>query len=217
MTLLGDLRDRTVLDMACGEGIYTRLFKLAGAAEMTGVDISSAMIELAESKERAAPLGCQYVCKDAALFTPAAPVDIVTAIYLLNYARTAKEVDHLARSCFRALRSGGLFIGFNDNVRNPPRPSDVSLAKYGLERTCVRHPPREGDAIRYRITNYDGQIFEFDNFYLKPSTYEAAMCDAGFKDFRWVNAMLDPSEQKNTFWDDFKMQAPLIAFCATKP
>ena len=46
--VLGDLRDRTVLDLACGDGVYTRQFKRAGAAAVTGVDISPAMIALAE-------------------------------------------------------------------------------------------------------------------------------------------------------------------------
>ena len=45
---LGDVRGKTVLDLACGEGFYTRLLRQAGASEVTGVDISAAMIELAE-------------------------------------------------------------------------------------------------------------------------------------------------------------------------
>ena len=101
--VLGDLRDRSVLDLACGEGVYTRQFKRAGAAEVTGVDISQAMIDLAEAAERAEPLGCRYVREDAAAFTPPAPVDIVTAVYLLNYARTREELDRFCRACFGAL------------------------------------------------------------------------------------------------------------------
>ena len=216
MALLGDLQGRTVLDMACGEGVYARQFKRAGAAEVTGVDISPAMVALAEAQERAEPIGCRYVCADAAAFRPAAPVDVVTAIYLLNYARTAAEVGSFGRACSRALRPGGLLVGFNDNVRNPPGPDSAPLAKYGLERTCARHPPREGDAIRYRITNHDDRAFEFENYYLKPATYETAMRDAGFNDFRWVDAMLDPTEHDDPFWDDFVAHAPLTAFCARR-
>ena len=216
MTLLGDLHGRTVLDLACGEGVYARQFKRTGAAEVTGVDISPAMVELAETEERADPIGCRYVCADAAAFRPAAPVDVVTAIYLLNYARSAEQVARFSRACARALRPGGLLVGFNDNVRVPPGPDDVSLAKYGLQRTCARHPPREGDAIRYRITNHDDRTFEFDNYYLHPATYEAALRDAGFTDFRWVDAMLDPAERDDPFWDDFLAQAPLTAFRATR-
>ncbi len=216
MQLLGDLNGRTVLDMACGEGVYARHFKRLGAVEVTGVDVSQAMVDLAQDQEEADPIGCRYVCADAAAFTPAAPVDTVTAIYLLNYARTAGEVERFGRACYRALRPGGRLVGFNDNVRNPPRPDDLSLAKYGLERTCARHPPREGDAIRYRITNHDDRAFEFNNYYLKPATYEAAMRGAGFTDFRWVDAMLDPSERDDPFWRDYMAQAPLTGFCATR-
>ncbi len=212
--VLGDLRGRTVLDLACGEGVYARQFKRLGAAEVTGVDISQAMIELAEAEERVDPLGCRYVREDAAAFTPAKPVDIVTAVYLLNYARTREDLDRFCRACFRALRSGGRLVGFNDNIRNPPRPG-VSLAKYGLERTCA-YPASEGDAIHYHITNHDGQVFEFDNYYLAPGTYEAAARAAGFDDFRWVNAMLEPSERDDPYWDDFLTHAPLTAFSASK-
>lgn len=216
MDLLGDLHGRTVLDMACGEGVYARQFRRAGAAEVTGVDISPAMIALAEAQERAEPIGCRYACADAAAFRPAAAVDVVTAIYLLNYARTSEQVKRFSHACFRALRPGGVLVGFNDNVRNPPGPDDRSLAKYGLERTCARHPPREGDAIRYRITNHDGRAFEFDNYYLRPDAYEAAMHDAGFGDFRWIDAMLDPAEHADPFWHDFMAHAPLTAFHATR-
>ena len=125
-----------------------------------------------------------------------------------------EDLDRFCHACFRALRPGGRLVGFNDNVRNPPRPG-VSLAKYGLERTCA-YPPREGDVIQYRITNHDGQVFEFENYYLAPATYEAAAHDAGFDDFRWVDAMLEPTERDDPFWNDFLTYAPLIAFSASK-
>ena len=61
LRLLGDLRDRDVLDAGCGEGHNTRLLARAGA-RMTGVDISERMIALAVDEERRAPLGIRYVC-----------------------------------------------------------------------------------------------------------------------------------------------------------
>lgn len=38
--LLGDLQDRTVLDLACGEGAYARELKRSVAVAVTGVDLS---------------------------------------------------------------------------------------------------------------------------------------------------------------------------------
>ena len=214
ITLLGDLRGRTVLDLACGEGVYARQFKRIGAAGVTGVDVSSEMVALAEAEERADPIGCRYVCADAAAFTPDEPVDVVTMIYLLNYARTRAQIDGFFAAGHRALRRGGRLVGFNDNVRNPPRPG-AKTAQYGLERSCD-YPPREGDVIRYQMTNHDDRSFEFENYYLAPATYEAAARDAGFDDFRWVDAMLEPSERDDPFWDDFMTHAPLIAFTASR-
>lgn len=212
--LLGDLRGKTVLDLACGEGVYARQFLRAGASEVTGVDVSSEMIALAEAEERADPLGCRYVCQGAALYQPEAPVDIVTAIHLFNYARTADELASFSRACFRALRPGGMLVGFNDNVCKPPQPG-CSLSMYGLERTC-RHPLHEGDIIRYRITNPDGRVFEFDNYYLLPATYEQTMRSSGFTDFRWIDATLDPAESDAASWNDFLEQKPLAAFTASR-
>ena len=59
--ILGDIRGATVLDLACGEGFYTRKVKQAGAAEVTGVDLSEEMINLADEEEGIRPLGCFYV------------------------------------------------------------------------------------------------------------------------------------------------------------
>lgn len=214
MELLGDLRDRTVVDLACGEGVYARQFKRCGASVVTGVDISEGMIALAQAEERREPLGCRYVQSDAAAFTPDEPVDIVTAIYLFNYARTREELDGLCRACYGALRPGGRLVGFNDNVRRPPRPGE-SLAKYGLGRTCP-HPPGEGDPVLWKITNHDGRTFQFENYYLEPATYAAAARDAGFEDFRWVDARLEPTERGDSYWDDFMSQTPLTGFTASR-
>ncbi len=212
---LGDLQGRAVLDLACGEGIYARAFKRAGAARVTGVDISAAMVALASAQEEKEPLGCRYVHEDAGAFAPDEPVDVVTAIYLLNYARTREELARFARACFRALRPGGRLVGFNDNVRRPPRPG-ADLSKYGIERTCA-WPPREGEVVRYSLTNDDGQAFVIDNYYLDPAAYEEAMRGAGFTDFRWIDAALAPGERGDPYWDDFMLHAPFIAFGASRP
>ena len=211
---LGDVRGQFVLDLACGEGFYTRLLKIAGAREITGVDISAEMIRLAEQQERNNPLGCRYVCSDAADHRPAGPVDLVVGMYLLHYARSAEKLRRFVSVCHGALRPGGRLVGFNDNVLKPPRGT-VSLQKYGIEKMG---PPvlREGAPIRYRFTNRDGRQFGFENYFLRPETYSEAFAEAGFHDFRWLGVSLDPSERDNPFWDDFLNNPPVIAYTATK-
>lgn len=211
---LGGIRGSRVLDMACGEGFYTRILKQAGAAEVTGVDLSAEMIRLAERAEQQSPLGCRYVCQDVAEYNPTEPVDIVVAMFLLNYAKTAEQLRQFCQVCHDALRPGGRFVGVNDNILNPPQ-RDGMWTQYGFERACPRCP-KEGDAILYTVTNEDGQRFQFENFYLEPRTYRSAFRAAGFQEFRWVDLSIHPDERDNPYWDGFIKNPPILAFSATK-
>ena len=49
MNLIKDPTGQTVVDLACGEGFYTRMIKKRGAACVLGVDLSEGMIQLAWS------------------------------------------------------------------------------------------------------------------------------------------------------------------------
>lgn len=214
--LLGEVQGLDILDLACGEGFYSRLLKRAGAASVTGVDLSAGMIGLAEESERREPLGCRYLVSDAAAYEGREVADRVVAMFLLNYARTGEQLRRFVRVCHDALRPGGRFVGMNDNIRNPPRGT-VSWAKYGFTKTC-RPDPEEGEPILYRMRNRDGTEFEFRNFYLKPETYADAFRRAGFEDFRWTAPTVPPEELADGFWKDFlENEPPLAAFSATRP
>ena len=43
MSLIGDPAGKAVVDLACGEGFYTRRVKQRGAAKVLGVDFSEGM------------------------------------------------------------------------------------------------------------------------------------------------------------------------------
>lgn len=213
--ILGDIRGATVLDLACGDGFYTRRIAQAGAREVTGVDLSAEMIRLAEEEECASPLGCRYLRGDAARLEFSGQVDLVVAMYLLNYARTREELLRFVEVAYGCLRPGGRFVGFNDNVRQVPRGT-VSYARYGFEKECTG-APREGEAVLYRMTRKDGTTFEFRNYYLKPETYRRAFGQAGFLDFEWAGPYLHPAERQNSFWHEFMSRPPVIGFRAEKP
>src|SRR5262245_42326897 len=77
--MVGALNGQRVLDLACGDGFYTRLLKQHGAAEVLGVDISPEMIRLAREHEQQAPLGLTYQVGDAVTLSQLGPFDLVTA------------------------------------------------------------------------------------------------------------------------------------------
>ena len=57
LRLAGDVAGKAAIDLACGEGYYTRALRQQGAARIVGVDLSQVMIGLAEAEEGATAAG----------------------------------------------------------------------------------------------------------------------------------------------------------------
>nr|VFJ99082.1 MAG: Methyltransferase domain-containing protein [Candidatus Kentron sp. H]VFJ99247.1 MAG: Methyltransferase domain-containing protein [Candidatus Kentron sp. H]VFK03935.1 MAG: Methyltransferase domain-containing protein [Candidatus Kentron sp. H] len=118
--ILGDLSGKSILDLACGEGFYTRKFKRKGAARVVGVDISEKMIELAMQEERTEPLGIEYIVRDVLELGEIGKFDRVVAAYLLNYARTREELLRMCQNIYLNLKPDGHFVTINGDLEQPP-------------------------------------------------------------------------------------------------
>ncbi len=136
LALIGDLAGKSVMDVACGEGFYTRLLRQMGAARVTGVDLSEKMIELARQQETRHNLGIDYLVADARQLDAADPYDLVVAAYLLNYAEDRTTLEAMCQGIARCLKPGGRFVTVNCNpaLEFPTAPS---YRKYGFEATAV--------------------------------------------------------------------------------
>ncbi|HEV8049324.1 MAG TPA: class I SAM-dependent methyltransferase [Thermoplasmata archaeon] len=106
--LVGDVRGRTVLDLACGNGYLARRFARAGGT-VVGTDASAPIIELAKARERQAPLGIAYHVSDAG----AMPM-LASRSFDLVYSNMAlmdmPDVVAPFREVARLLRPGGRFV-----------------------------------------------------------------------------------------------------------
>jgi len=60
---LGNVEGTKVLDVACGEGFYTRKLRQCGADEVVGIDLSEAMIRLALDEESRNPMALPTASK----------------------------------------------------------------------------------------------------------------------------------------------------------
>ena len=106
--LIGDLRSRLVLDLACGEGYNTRILARKGA-EVTGVDFSEKLIELAKQEEAKEKLGICYRVLDATDLKEFSSnyFDLATCFMSLqdieNYEKAISEVAS-------SLRNRGRFV-----------------------------------------------------------------------------------------------------------
>jgi toxoflavin synthase len=201
LELLGDLRGKSVLDLACGEGYYSRIFKSLGAARVVGVDLSHKMIDLARASESESRLGVEYVLGDAITFQPDQAFDIVAAAYLLNYADTAGKLLAMCQAVSRCLGPGGRFVTVNNNPCQAPQRF-AATRKYGFVKSASEQL-RAGTPITYTVFQDDGS-FTFDNYYLNLDTHEQALEAVGLCDVEWVKPRLSPEWTEDpAFWDDF--------------
>src|SRR5690348_12105067 len=61
---IGSLEGQCLCDLACGQGDMARQMARLGA-KVTGVDLSSKLLEIARREEEAEPLGIRYLHDDA--------------------------------------------------------------------------------------------------------------------------------------------------------
>jgi SAM-dependent methyltransferase len=140
---IGPIEGLAVLDVACGEGFYTRLLRHRGASRVMGVDLSEGMVDLARKQQAQAPLGIAYCAGDGRALDLGREYDLAVAAYLLNYATTREELGAMCDSIARCLRPGGRLAGFGTVRWHPPRLSAEGAARHGPEfwKTFLESPP----------------------------------------------------------------------------
>ncbi len=214
--LLPDLAGRSVVDLACGEGIYSRKLLRRGAARVVGVDISPEMVALARQAEETEPLGAEYVVADVATVDIGEQFDVALCSFLFNYARSRDQLRSLVKGVAGLLRPGGCVIGCNDYPDNPPSHFD-RYRPYGFVKFGGAEP-QEGSTITYRFFNPDGSVFEIDNYYLPTEAYRHEFGLAGFTSFDWVMPTVS-AEGRSTFapgyWDTYLESPPMVSLRAT--
>jgi toxoflavin synthase len=108
---LGNVRLKSLLDLACGDGFYTRRFRSeCGANPVLGIDLSPKQIERARAIEQRAPLGIEYRVGDVTNLELDRRFDVTTAIHLLHYLGTEAEIESALRRIFDLLTNDGRFV-----------------------------------------------------------------------------------------------------------
>jgi toxoflavin synthase len=211
LRLVGDVAGKAVIDLACGEGYYTRELRRRGAARVVGVDLSPRMIDLAEAEEAREPLGVEYRVGDVRALDVPGPWDLAFAAYLLNYARTAEELTQMCRAVAHALRSGGRFVTANNNPAEPPANFPAGRA-YGYSKR-VEGELVEGAPVVWEFFLPDGS-FGVTNYYLGVGTMEGAFRAAGLREVRWHPPEVSPEGGREFgmgHWAAF-LACPPVAF-----
>jgi ubiquinone/menaquinone biosynthesis C-methylase UbiE len=154
--LVGNVRGKKTLDLACGEGSNTRILARQGA-KVVGVDFSEKMIEFARRLEKKEKLGIDYCVSDAADLREfsSGHFDIVTCSMALMDIENYQNAIHEAA---RVLKANGRFIF---SIIHPcfewgdVTASGQRLGDWKYEGGTQAH---SGKALHYEITKYFGRV-----------------------------------------------------------
>lgn len=214
--LLGDLTGLSILDLACGTGIFTRALKRWGAARVVGVDISEDMIRVARTLEEEHPLGVEYVTGDVASLGDLGPFDCAVAIYLLGYASSRDHIVQMGRGIARNLKPGARFLTYIIDPRFSREPG--YYRKYGLE-IFGEENGEDGGLIHFQLYLNGTATPKIAVHNWSMDTLGAAFEEAGFTDVRWVQPELSPQGREkygDEYWADYLRRLPGIFLEARK-
>jgi SAM-dependent methyltransferase len=214
LRMVGPLAGTRVLDLACGFGFYTRLLKQHGAAQVIGIDISPEMVRLGREQERTEPLGVTYEIHDATSLPALGTFDLVTAIYLLNYATSQDQLRGMCRSAYDNLVPGGRFIAYTVNPAYTL--SKPNGSQYGCYAT--RLTPEEDrylcDAIFVTEPPTPFQCYQWSQ-----AAHERAIQEAGFRTATWYPSEVSPediTQYGEAYWQDLRENCLVIGLVCQK-
>lgn len=204
LQVLGDVQAKSILDLACGDGYYTRLMKQQGAARVIGVDISAEMINRARAIEATMPLGIVYQVGDATQLGQIGQFDAVTSVSLFPYASTEQTLTAMGQTMYDNLRPGGQMtsITFNPNL------SVAGLdcyGRYGLRLTAAAETFQDGTMVTFTIAIADVSI-ELSTYYWSRETYERILGQVGFRKINWHSYQISEAGMKDygaEYWQLF--------------
>jgi toxoflavin synthase len=201
--VLGPLRGLAVLDVACGDGYYTRAMKRQGAARVMGVDSSPTMITYATREEETHPLGIEYIVGEAEAMDMLGAFDLVTAAYLLVHATSRDQLAAMCQAVVKQLKPGGRFVALTINPQLVP--AQLPRVEHYHSGVTVQGPLHEGAPLDVTMLTASGPLHLRD-YYWSRETYESVLHQVGFMRIVW-HAMQVSAEGFETYgsayWQDY--------------
>jgi len=98
---------KTILDLGCGTGRHDSLFAERNY-EITGVDLSEKMIEIAKSQNSK---NSEFIVGDVREITLNKQFDAVISLFhVASYQTTNQDFENYLKTAYRHLKNGGVFI-----------------------------------------------------------------------------------------------------------
>lgn len=185
-SMLPDLHHTTVLDLGCGYGWHCRYAREAGAAKVTGIDISARMLEQAKASTNDPAIEYKQMAIEDIHFAPAS-FDLVFSSLALHYVQQYAVV---CSKIHAVLKPGGAFVF---SVEHPVFTA-IDTQDWFLD--------EKGNRLHWPVDNYQDETIRHTNFlghqvikyHRTFSTWINALTDAGFS----ITRIAEPAPDEQT-------------------
>ena len=125
--LIGDVKDKTILDIGCGAGGHDRRLIELGAKSVLGIDISTKMLEEAKKNKNSDKIEYQLLSMND-LEKLDRKFDLVVSSLAIHYI---EDYDGLCKKVYNLLNDGGYFVFSHGH------PMDSAIILNNLEHRYV--------------------------------------------------------------------------------
>jgi ubiquinone/menaquinone biosynthesis C-methylase UbiE len=207
LSLLPDVKDMSVLDLGCGTGDLARRIKALGARQVTGIDISANMLEIARQDN---PQGITF--EERAIedlkYKPQT-FDLVVSSLALHYVADLGEVTW---KIYEWLKPSGTFLF---SIEHP-----VLTSSQGIHRGWVKD--QVGNKLCWPVDSYSEEGIRESHWFVEGvikyhrtlSTILNSLIDAGFT----IKKLQEPkaTEADEAAWPELKEAARRPPFLIVK-
>ncbi len=205
-----DVKGKRVLDVACGSGSSIEIIYSLGAKEVVGIDVSSEVINIAKKKFPENKFLVKDISCDS--FDELNKFDIITAIFLFEYAQKKEILVSMIRNISQLIYPGGNFYSLTIDP--------FAILKhdyyYGIKAT---NPQEEGKEY-FAILHNDKReaLFKVGMFFWSFKTIKEILKEEGFSEIKLLPVFVSNQgirEYGEDFWKDF-FKSPVYLMISAK-
>ncbi|MCL4379740.1 class I SAM-dependent methyltransferase [Candidatus Marsarchaeota archaeon] len=202
LRVLPDVNGKRVIDLGCGTGIISSLLAKKGA-EVTGIDISKNMTEIAKTKVKNA----RFLVEDIEdMNLPSEYFDIGVCVLAMDYIR---DIGRSLREINRVLKKGGTIILV---IRNPLVSSTKPIDSRHKHIRKFYYYFREYK-IRYAWNEFHKNLVDYE-IHRPMENFTKQFVSNGFIISYYFDLKPMNPKNKNKGWVDYNLRVP--KFCGFK-
>jgi len=163
--IIGNLKNKTVLDVGCGNGYWTRFFRDHGARS-TGIDILKDQILLAKQHDD----GIAYKVSDASRFYAKGNFDIIFVDHVLSENKSVSTIVKILKNLTRSLKQGGVLVLSEMHPAVAHFPVTITTEKnyyYFKSPSKFIFDVKRADGSYAKVQDYHWTLTDYADFFTK--------------------------------------------------